>query len=404
MTPSSPSFDALIDRFITDRLSPEEVESFFLFLEQEGFRLRYMERIDLDLISHEFGGWSDAQQSEKLYDRIKQQAGIAEESTTVTMPVYRIHFLKTAWFKYAAAIILLFGASTYLYINHQKEEPSVTKANPVPVQNDLAPGGNRATLTLADGSKILLDSAADGTIASEMNATIRKQGGHIIYDAQAQNAKLPVTAMNTMSTPRGGQYQLTLPDGSQAWLNAESSITYPTAFTGSERRVSVSGEVYFEVAKNKQKPFRVDIGTGTIEVLGTHFNVNTYKEEPTENITLLEGSVRIKTVHTSLTLKPGQQGRWNPDQEKLSLAVLPDVEQVMAWKSGLFHFNNTTIEEIMRQVARWYDVEVVYEGTIRQTFNGKIPRNVNVSDLFKILESTGWVHFRIDGRKITVTN
>jgi transmembrane sensor len=316
-------------------------------------------------------------------------------------PVHRVHFLKTAWIRYAAAILILFGIGTYLYINNQKEKPSVTQNSPVPVQNDVAPGGNRATLTLADGSKIILDSAKSGELAHEENATITKTAdGKIVYDP---NKKIgDKILLNTMTTPRGGQYQVTLPDGSQVWLNAESSITYPTAFTGSERKVSVTGEAYFEVAKNKLKPFRVDIGSATIEVLGTHFNVNTYKEEPIKNTTLLEGSVRIKTVHTSLTLKPGQQGQLKGQQ--LSLAANPDLEQVVAWKNGTFDFNGLALEKAMLQISRWYDVEVVYEGKkpgIR--FSGEMGRDLNLSQVLKALDMMG-VKFRIEGRILIVMN
>jgi ferric-dicitrate binding protein FerR (iron transport regulator) len=317
------------------------------------------------------------------------------------MPVHRVHFLKRAWWKYAAAILMIFGIGTYLYINQQKEKPSVTQTNPVPVQNDVAPGGNRATLTLADGRKIELDNAQKGQIAKEENATINKTAdGKIVYDP---NEKLGNKILfNTMSTPRGGQCQLTLPDGSQVWLNAESSITYPTAFNANERKVSITGEAYFEVAKDKKKPFRVDIGPATIEVLGTHFNMNTYKDEQTNKTTLLEGSVRIKTVHTSLTLRPGQQGQYNPRTNNLSLAVHPDVEQAVAWKNGVFNFNNVKLEEAMRQIARWYDVQVVYEKTIpATTFGGKMGRDLKLSQVLKLLGEMG-IQFRIEGKKLIV--
>jgi transmembrane sensor len=337
------------------------------------------------------------------------------EQVPIHRSLHRVHFLKTAWLRYAAAILILFSVGTYLYINHQQEKPSVTTTNsPVPVQNDVAPGGNKAILTLADGSKINLDSAASGQVAREQNATITKTAeGKIVYmsDEKLGNRIL----YNTMATPRGGQYQLSLPDGSQVWLNAESSITYPTMFaeTERERRVTITGEAYFEVAKNKSKPFRVDIGTATIEVLGTHFNVNAYKEEATTNTTLLEGSVRVSlsalrsplsnSVHTSLTLKPGQQGQLNPRTEKLSLAVNPDVEQAVAWKNGTFNFNKVTLPEAMRQIARWYDVQVIYEGgkIPDMRFVGEMGRDLNLSQVLKGLEALG-VRFTIEGKKLTV--
>ena len=373
--------------------------------------------------------------------------------------VHRIHFLRTAWFRYAAAIIILFGVSTYIFINNQEEKPSVTQTNPVPVKNDVAPGGNRATLTLADGSTINLDQAAKGELARENNATIIKTGdGQIKYDADVKLGDKIL--FNTMATPRGGQFQLTLPDGSQVWLNAESSITYPTAFAEKERKVTITGEAYFEIAKDKTKPFIVAVspaggndplrrtispggrndsqkrtispaggndsqkrtispaGGGVreangggleIEVLGTHFNVNTYKEESTKNITLIEGSVRLTShasrlsnVHT-LTLTPGQQGQLDPRNNKLSLAVNPDIEQVMAWKNGIFNFNEMSMERAMQQLARWYDVEIVYEkGIPQQELFGEIDRNITLNDVLAGLQGIV-ATYRLEGRKVHVT-
>jgi len=360
------------------------------------------------------------------YDTGRWESAIERilRSQPQSAPVHRIHFLRTAWFRYAAAIIILFGIGTYLYINNQKEKPSVTQTNPVPVQNDVAPGGNKATLTLADGSKIVLDSAKSGQLAREANATIIKMAdGKIVYDADEKLGDKIL--FNTMATPRGGQYQLTLPDGSQVWLNAESSITYPTAFSGSDRKVSITGEAYFEVAKNKSKPFIVSVSTagvggpgeaGTgggleIEVLGTHFNVNSYKEEPTKNITLLEGSVRLSTldsrlstnnsVHT-LILKPGQQGQLT--DRGLFLAANPDLDQVMAWKNGRFKFGaGMQIEEIFRQISRWYDVDITYEGKITGTIGGSLSRQVNISKVLELMQSTGTISYRIEGKRVVVS-
>jgi transmembrane sensor len=356
--------------------------------------------------------------TEAVASKIKmlmQQEGFTFTEEKQIIPVHRVYFLRTAWFRYAAAIILLFGIGSYLYMNNQKEKPSVTQTSPLPMQNDVAPGGNRATLTLADGSVINLDSAANGTLARDGSVTIIKKGdGQIIYSLQTKPPALAggdgsssgsavSISYNTVSTPRGGQYQLVLPDGSQVWLNAESSIRYPTVFAGNERKVTITGEAYFEVTHNAKKPFRVEAESQTIEVLGTHFNVNTYSNETTLNTTLLEGSVRIKTLHTSLTLKPGQQGQLNSSTNSLSLAVNPDVELVMAWKNGYFNFKGADLKTVMRQVERWYDVEVVYEthpGEMK--FSGEIQRNLNLSDLLEGLRKTH-IHFRIQGRQLIIT-
>jgi transmembrane sensor len=334
--------------------------------------------------------------------------------------------------------LIIFGIGTYIYITNQKEKPSVTQTSPVPVQNDVAPGGNKAVLTLADGSTIILDSAANGKLAEQGTAVIQKKDGQILYSRlPTADSRLPGT-YNTMSTPRGGQYQITLSDGTKVWLNAESSIKYPTAFTGKERKVTITGEAYFEVAKDVKKKFIVAVSTHdsrltthdegsaertmTIEVLGTHFNVNTYKEEPTINTTLLEGAVKLNilptadsrlpdnhsktnqsAVLTTLTLRPGQQGQFNPDQQKLSLAANPDVEQVMAWKNGGFNFNNKSFAEVMRMLSRWYDVDVIYEGKIPAVrIGGEMGRDLNLRQVLQALGEMG-VKFRIEGKKLIVT-
>jgi transmembrane sensor len=346
------------------------------------------------------------------------------ESRMEEVPIRNI-YTRTNWIRYAAAIIIMIGIGTaaYLWNTQQQEKPSVTQKSPSPVKNDVAPGGNKATLTLADGTKIILDSAASGQLAREANATITKTNdGRIVYNA---DVKLGSTILfNTMATPRGGQFQLTLPDGTQVWLNAESSITYPTAFIGNERKVTITGEAYFEVTSDKKKPFKVecllarhpeersDEGSAkkrmTIEVLGTHFNVNSYKEEPSYNTTLLEGSVRLtlptadsrlpNNARASLTLKPGQQAQLT--DRGLFLATDPNVEQVMAWKNGVFNFDNMKLPEAMRQLSRWYDVQVVYEGKVPQiTFVGSMGRDLNLSQVLKVLSALE-VKFRIENRKL----
>jgi transmembrane sensor len=318
--------------------------------------------------------------------------------------------ISTGWIRYAAAIVITIGIGSYVYFISQKEEPAVTQSKQIPAQTDVAPGGNKATLTLADGSKIILDSLANGQIATQANATITKVGDRISYASQPSPDDAP-TLYNTMTTPRGGQYQLTLPDGTKVWLNAESSITYPTVFNGTERKVSITGEAYFEVTHDKHKPFRVqcmrtEYPPMQIEVLGTKFNINAYNEEPVTNTTLIEGSVRI-TLHASrrtnnvLTLKPGQQGQLI--DQKLVLAKDPDAEQAIAWKNGVFDFNNTTVDAAMRQISRWYDVTIQYEGKMPAgKFGGEIGRNLNLSQLLKILDGVV-VKLKLEGRILHVS-
>jgi ferric-dicitrate binding protein FerR (iron transport regulator) len=301
----------------------------------------------------------------------------------------------------AAAVLLLIIAGTYLFINRRQQAQNIVAGKPADVlKNDAAPGGNKALLTLADGSTINLDSAQNGLLAKEGNAAITKTAdGRLAYNDFNSSQVKPV--YNLLSTPRGGQFQLTLPDGSKVWLNAASSIRYPTAFIGSERNVEVTGEVYFEVIKNASMPFRVKVNDLTVEVLGTHFNINAYSNEPAIKTTLLEGSVKIGNHNDSAILKPGQQAQIN---KVAALKVLNniDVDEVMAWKNGFIAFKSADIKTIMRQLSRWYDVDIVYNGNIgERNFTGEIPRSENLSEVLKILQASN-IHFKIENKKLIV--
>ena len=327
------------------------------------------------------------------------------------VPVRKGLFGKKVFFKYVAAAILTGAIVTtaVLVFNRRNNKPDVAK---LPIEqrfhNDVQPGNDKAILQLADGRNIVLDSMQNGTIANQGNTAVNKQDGIVQYNSSQQN-KVETIAWNTLRTPRGGQYQLQLPDGSKVWLNAQSSLRFPAAFTGNERLVELTGEAYFEVTKNPQMPFRVNMinttgkPSGQVEVLGTHFNINAYTDEEIMRTTLLEGKVKLSSIENaeSTLLKPGEQSSLSQEFH-VSHPIPVQTEEVVAWKDGLFRFQDASIESIMRQVARWYDVEIVYEGKINKQFIGTIPRNVPVSTLLKILESTGWVHFMIEGKKITV--
>jgi len=264
--------------------------------------------------------------------------------------------------------------------------------------NDIAPGSNRARLTLSNGSIILLDSAGNGNVATQGNTNIIKiDSGLISYEVVNPVSHPGKEQYNTLTVPAGGQYKLVLPDGSKAWLNAGSSLTYPTVFAGKKRVVSLTGEGYFEVAKDPMFPFEVTAGNNSIVVLGTHFNINSYENEPVLTVTLEEGSVR---VNNSATLRPGEQAQVNHGAE---IKVVPaDVEKELAWKNGLFIFKQTQLDEVMRQVGRWYNCDVKFEASIPDHFNASVSRDVPVSTLLSFLEGTGRVHFLIEDKKITV--
>ena len=303
----------------------------------------------------------------------------------------KIFGLSTWW---AAASITLFLATSAYFILIKPKKEIATQTTEQHFKNDVAPGGNKAILTLGNGSTIILDSAHTGKLAQQGNAEIVKlDSGKIAYTTT--NKKSNEIIYNTLTTPKGGQYQLELPDGSRVWLNAESSLTYPTVFSGSERVVEMTGEAYFEVAHHAKMPFRVKCNGQMIEDIGTSFNVNAYTNEEAMQTTLIEGSVKINNV----VLKPGQQAVVT---DKISILDHVEVDDIIAWKNGQFRYSSVSIESIMRQAARWYDVDVVYEGKVNETFSGGISRNVNISELLKILGYSNKVSFDIEGKKIII--
>ncbi|WP_316821205.1 FecR family protein [Pedobacter gandavensis] len=304
----------------------------------------------------------------------------------------------------AAAVVLVAGIGLVIF---KAQRPSGTTSDlstaNYGAKSPILPGGNKAILTLADGQQITLDEAGNGKLAEQSGITITKtKDGQLVYTVSAaQNTQK--TAMNTIATPKGGQYQINLPDGTKVWLNAASSLRYPTTFSGEERLVNLTGEAYFEVAKSAQaKSFKVSTTKQTVEVLGTHFNINAYTDEPNTKTTLLEGSVKVKSNITedhSMVLKPGQQSALNDRQFHINYGK---EAEAIAWKNGVFKFEEEDLPTVMRAVARWYDLDVVYEGTLpRRQFSGEIDRNSNLSQVLDIL-SFFKVHFSVHGKQIIV--
>jgi transmembrane sensor len=298
--------------------------------------------------------------------------------------------------RFAAAAVVLLLAGGYWWWQAERGRPApVAQA---PITHDVAPGSNKAVLTLSNGARIVLDSAQNGALAQQGGTrVIKTDSGRIAY--HSLNEKATATLYNTLATPRGGQYQLTLPDGTKVWLNAASSIRYPVLFSGPERRVEVTGETYFQVARNASKPFKVLInGKQEVEVLGTSFDINAYEDEEQDRTTLLEGKVKVQGA----ILKPGDQAQWKGGQAVKVLSDA-DVEEAVAWKNGKFIFTGDDIGSVMRQIARWYDVDVEYKGDFKGVeLVGVIPRNNNVSEILRMLEQTRTVKFTVEGRKITV--
>jgi ferric-dicitrate binding protein FerR (iron transport regulator) len=311
-------------------------------------------------------------------------------------------FPRRVWFYAAAAAVLIVFVMgvDYWLMSHRVKSPA-TEVQHVAgaMQQDVLPGGNKAVLTLGDGSSIVLDSAHNGALVQQGGTKITKlDSGRLAYNALREEPSEIV--YNTLATPRGGQYQLVLPDGTKVWLNAASSLRYPTSFTGKERLVELKGEAYFEVAKNTARPFRVRVDDMKIDVLGTSFDVMAYADEQTRKATLLDGAIKVSNDHASLLLHPGEQAA--SENTGLALVKQADVEEAVAWKNGLFKFNGAGIEAVMRQISRWYDVDVIYQGPkTTHSFSGVIGRDTNLSNVLKILEYSG-VHFKIDHNTVTV--
>lgn len=300
----------------------------------------------------------------------------------------------------AAALVLAAGSGIFWWMENKPAGTQVAEVTSKPSRPDIAPGKNRAVLVLADGSSVLLDDAEQGELSRQANAIINKTAdGQIVYENQA-GAELVPLVYNTISTPRAGQYRLTLTDGTKVWLNAATSLQFPASFPGKDRRVKLTGEAYFEVASNASQPFIIETPQQSIEVLGTHFNVNAYDDEAQTKTTLLEGKVKVQTGRSVSVIKPGEQAASIPSG---SIRVREaDTEEAIAWKNGYFKFNKADIQTIMRQLERWYDVEVKYEGAVpTDLFVGKINRSENISGVLRILELSN-VQFKIENRKIIV--
>ena len=333
------------------------------------------------------------EQTTRLFNRIQADNQKAK-------PKGKLSSIKT-WLA-AAAVLLIVASGSYLFFNKPVEKIVKNEKPSIPyTTDDVAPGTDKAILTLADGSAIILDSNAHGEITSQGNVTIINLNGQLAYNQEGQSRKQ--VFYNTISTPRGGQYQLLLSDGTKVWLNAASSLKFPTSFEGNERRVELNGEGYFEVAHNPAKPFHVNSNEIDVQVLGTHFNIMAYADEAFVKTTLLEGSVKIIKAGESLVIAPGSQAVVRNNSDVISFNKNVDVEQVMAWKNGYFHFDNITIPEIMRQISRWYNVEVIYDGSVpKGHYVGRPSRNLNLSQLLKVIEYSG-VELNIEGNKVIVS-
>lgn len=383
------TFRSLLEKYLADSISMSEKAQLFQMLQSTDYESELEQIIDTAFVEGKIKGLSDPDRAKVLFDKIVEKGQVDRKPLFVSR---RLRYSAVA-----AAVLLLLSAAVYQF--RTKEHILAVTAGKKEMDGEIVPGTDKAMLTLSDGSVIILDSTGSKAIR-QGHTDIRQYRGQLKYLQQESET---ASSYNTLTTPRGGQFRLTLPDGSDIWLNAASSITYPTAFTGNRRKVIISGEVYLEIAKNENMPFEVMVDDDIeITVLGTRFNVNAYKDEPSVNMTLLEGAVKVSRDNNDQLLMPGQQEQLLPDG---TFKIVNDVDtaSIVAWKNGQFSFNDADIPAVMRQINRWYDAEIIYKSEVSQHFMGCVPRSVPVSKLLTMLELTGRLHFRIEGKKIIVT-
>lgn len=396
----STRIDFLIDKYFQGSCSEEEIQELMKWVDASS---------ESELGQKLAGVWKNftpnATMPEEMSERILTNIFNHEEDELPIEEEYREPSFWRTSYGMAASVALLIGFSFFGWLqynaNLKRTENRIVEVKSFE-QHDVLPGGDKAVLTLDDGSKVVLDNSANGSLGKQGETDIRKtQSGKVIYEGGQVAIAKPM--YNTLTTPKGGQYQVVLSDGTKVWLNAASSLRFPTAFTGNERRVEMTGEVYFEVAKNAKMPFKVITQGQEVEVLGTHFNVMAFQNEKFIKTTLLEGSVKVSNNEKTAVLQPGQQSKVGVNSNIFRTVSDVNIEEELAWKNGFFQFNDASLEQVMRQIERWYDVDIEYVGKIsNEHFTGKLPRNTNLSNVLKIL-SMSEVEFKIEGKKIIIT-
>jgi len=398
----------LLNKFLSNQCSvseKQEVEAWLLNPANDSLIKQWMESVWMTENTTIVGFDSKETDVNRIRSIVQERISldaldvIEETKKTIILPLIQ----RRIWqYVVAASILFAFLTSAYFFISKRNSDHNlVTTEKKVfnKVQDIAPPKNTNAILTLANGQKILLDTSNSGLLATQGSVKVLKnKNGEIVYNGAATN----VVSYNTLSLPKGSKpIHLYLADGSLVWLNAASSITFPTAFIGLERKVSITGEAYFEVAHNVAKPFYVMHDDLTVKVLGTHFNVNSYQEEGNIKVTLLEGIVNVSKGKNSALLKPGEQA--NITSGSIGIDKSIDLEEVMAWKNGVFCFKGTDLKTIMYQVEKYYDVQVDFKDDVNYEFYAKMDRQIPVSEFLKKLELTNLVHFKIDGNKIVVT-
>ncbi|MBN8854588.1 MAG: hypothetical protein BGO55_21905 [Sphingobacteriales bacterium 50-39] len=388
----------LLEKYITGDLSPAERMRLAQLIGQPGQQENLEGFVRQVMMSDDFAGGDDVRIKEAIMARLEK--GMAELPGEKAS---RVFFIR--WAAAAAVVILLAGGAWLWHAGTSEKPPSVAQ-QPV---HDVLPGHEGAILTLADGRQIVLDSSGNGALVRQGNASVtRVSAGELSYRAESTSESAGAGMVyNTLTTPRGRRTSVLLSDGTRVWLNAASSIRYPTVFSGKNRTVEVSGEAYFEVAKGPAMPFIVrTMGSSSrlpveIQVLGTSFNITAYSDDDEISTTLTEGSVKVINGAAAVLMAPGQQ-MVAKDKGKLEPNPGVDVEKVVAWKDGYFLFHNDDLPTIMKQLSRWYDIEVHFDGTVSGHYTGKISRQVNISQVLNIFQAVGGVKFSVQNKEVSV--
>jgi transmembrane sensor len=376
----------LINGFIQDDLTESEHDELDEWVSANMKNQRLFEELINPVNIQKWVNWREKLDSKAAFERVKEKVGIQQDPGS-----FKKRRIWPYWVAAATIItIIVIGDLWYNKAPALKQQVAFSK-------QDIPPGGPHAILKMNGGPAIILDTSNSGKIITNGSVSITKDSSVLIY--AATNKKDGPPRMDELSTPAGGEYQLSLSDGTRVWLNASTTLRYPEQFPDSVRRVEVTGEAYFEVAKNAKHPFIVEAGKNEVRVLGTHFNVNHYPDNHETIVTLAEGSVKL---NGSVLLKPGEQGVISPDGKMVMESA--DLESALAWKDGQFIFKMAPLDQVMAQVSHWYDAKIVYKDNNTDHFNARIPRDVPVSKLLHLLEATGRVHFKVEYKTITVMN
>ena len=395
----------LLTLFADGKISRDEFELLFDYLRSENEDEQFHYSMDQELKKMKTCSSLSKDEKDNIFDSILNDERVYQKSDSGKFILSN----SRAWYQIgvAASLLVILSIGLYFYSNRTfDDQKTIAKSEIIQQKVIIQPGGDKAVLTLSDGSKIILEDAKKGLLANQAGVSIQKTAdGELLYSFAKNMRRIPEAnpsevIYNKIETPFGGKYQINLPDGSKVWLNSASSLRFPAFFSGKTREVELNGEAFFDVAKNPDMPFKVITKDQIVEVLGTQFNINSYADEESFKTTLIEGSVKVIYKDRVILLNPGQQ--FQPSL-KSSKVIEADTEEVTAWKDGYFLFKDEDIQSIMRKISRWYNVDVSYSGEIPDVgFGGNISRSKGIDEVLNVLQLTDAVHFKVEGRRITV--